>query len=55
MIAVVHVDDIFAVVLKGTCDRFCEDLRYLIPINNLGDLRWYAGCLYSRDNVAGLL
>ena len=55
VIAVVHVDDIFAVGRKERCDRFCEDLGNLVPINNLGELRWYAGCHYSRDRVAGLL
>ena len=51
----VHVDDIFAVGRKERCDRFCEDLSHLVPINNLGELRWYAGCYYSRDKVTGLL
>ena len=55
IIAVVHVDDISAVGLKERCDRFSEDLNHLNPINNLGELRWYAGCHYSRDKVAGLL
>ena len=55
IIAVVHVDDIFAVGRKERCDRFCEDLSHLVPINNLGELRWYAGCYYSRDKVTGLL
>ena len=55
MIAVVHIDDIFAVSRKERCDRFCEDLNHLVPINNLGELRWCAGCHSSRDKVAGLL
>ena len=50
-----HVDDMFAVGRKGRCDRFCEDLNHLVPINNLGELRCCAGCHYSRDKVAGLL
>ena len=45
----------FAVGRKGRCDRFCEDLNHLVPINNLGELRCCAGCHYSRDKVAGLL
>ena len=24
-----------------------------MPINNLGELKWYAGCRYSRDWDAG--
>ena len=55
MIAVVHVDDIFTVGRKDRCDRFGEDLNCLVPINNLGELRWYAGCHYSRDRINGLL
>ena len=53
--AVVHVDDIFAVGRKERCDRFCEDLNRLVPINNLGELSWYAGCNFSRDRVKGTL
>ena len=55
VIAVVHVDDIFAVGRKERCDQFCDDLNHLVPINNLGELRWYAGCHYSRDKVTSLL
>ena len=54
IIAVVHVDDIFAVSRKGRCDRFCEDLNHLVPINSLGELRWCAGHC-SREKVARLL
>ena len=55
IIAVVHVDDIFAAGLKSRCDRFCEDLNELVPINNIGELTWYAGCHYSRDRANGML
>ena len=48
-------DDIFAIGQTERCDRFCEDLNHLAPINNLGEPRWYAGCHYSRDKVVGLL
>ena len=56
-IAVVHVDDIFAVGRKERCDRFFEHLNHLltVPINNLGELRQCAGCHHFRDKVAGLL
>ena len=46
IVTAVHVDDIFAVGLKARCDQFCEDLNRLVPINNLGRLRWYAGCRF---------
>ena len=48
--AVVHVDDIFAVGQKEKCDRLCVDLNRTIPVKNLGDLKWYGGCRYSRDS-----
>ena len=55
IVTVVHVDDIFAVGRKARCDQFCEDLNHLVPIDNLGELRWYAGCRYSRAWDAGTL
>ena len=55
ILAVVRVNDIFAVGRKERCERFCEDSNHLVHINNVGELRWYAGCHYSRDKVAGLL
>lgn len=55
IVVVVHVDDIFAMGLKSRCDKFCEDLNQFVPINNLGELRWYAGCRFSRDWDAGKL
>ena len=54
--AVVHVDDIFAVGQKERCDRLCFDLmNRTIPVKNLGDLKWYGGCRYSRDRKRGTL
>ena len=45
IVTVVRVDDIFAVGRKARCDQFCEDLNHLVPINSLGEVRWYAGTL----------
>ena len=53
--AVVHADDIFAVGQKDRCDRICVDLNRTIPVKNLGDLKWYGGCRYSRDRKRGTL
>ena len=53
--AVVHVDDMFAVGKKEKCDRLCSDLNRTIPVKNLGDLKWYGGCRYSRDHKRGTL
>ena len=53
--AIVHVDDIFAVGQKGRCERLCVDLNQTIPVKNLGDLKWYGGCRYSRDRKRGTL
>ena len=50
IVTVMHVDDIFAAGLMARCDQFCDDLNRLVPINNLGELRWYAGCRFSRQS-----
>ena len=50
---VVHVDDIFAIGRKSRCDKFDDDLDAYVPITYLGELRWYAGCRFKRDRVAG--
>ena len=53
--AVVHVDDIFAVGQKERHDRLCADLNRTIPVKNLGDLKWYGGCRYSKGLKRGIL
>ena len=53
--AVVRVDDVFAVGQKERCDRLCVDLKRTIPFKNLGELKWYGGCRYSRDRKRGTL
>ena len=50
-----YVDDIFAVGQKERCDRSCVDLNRNIPVKNLGELKWYGGCRYSRDRERGTL
>ena len=55
IVAVVHVHDIFAMGLKSRCYTICEDVHQFVPINNLMELRWYAGCQFSRDWDAGTL
>ena len=47
--AVIQVDDIFAVGQKERCDRLRVDVNRTVPVKNLGDLKWYGGCRYSRD------
>ena len=44
-----HVDDIFSVRLKSRCDVFRDELNRMIPVKNLGELRWYRGCHYTRE------
>ena len=39
IIAVVHVDDIFAVGLKSRCAVFRDELNRMVPVKNLGELR----------------
>ena len=53
--AVMHVNDIFAVGQKERCDKLCVDLNRTIPVKNLGDLKCYGGCRYSRDRKRGTL
>ena len=55
VVVVVHVDDIFAIGRKSRCDKFGDDLDAYVPITNLGELRWYAGCRFERDRVAGIV
>ena len=55
IIAVVHVDDIFAVGLKSRCDVFRDELNRMVPVKNLGELRWFGGCHYKREREMGTL
>ena len=55
IIAAVHVDDIFAVRLKNRCDVFRDELNQMVPVKNLGELRWYGGCHYTREREMGTL
>ena len=55
IIAVVHVDGIFAVGLKSRCDVFRDELNRMVPVKNLGELRWYGGCHYTREREMGTL
>ena len=51
LILVVHVDDIFAVG-KERCDQFGEDLNRMVPVKNLGELKWYS-MLFLRERRRG--
>ena len=55
IIAVVHVDDIFIVGLKSRCDVFRDKLNRMVPINNLGELRWYGGWHHTPEREMGTL
>ena len=55
VIAVVYVDDIFAVGSKIRCDVFRDELNRMVPVKNLGELRWYGGCHYTREREMGTL
>ena len=55
IIAVVHVDDIFAVGLKSRYDLFRDELNRMVPVKNLGEPRWYGGCHYTREREMGTL
>ena len=55
IIAAVHVDDIFAVRLKSTCDVFQGELNLMVPVKNLAELRWYGGYHYTWERERGSL
>ena len=48
------MDEIF-VVEKERCDQVGEDLNRMVPVKNLGEVKWYSGCFYERDREAGRL
>ena len=35
--------------------QIIADLNRAIPFKNLGELKWYGGCRYSRDRERGTL
>ena len=53
IVVVVHVDDKFSVGRKNRCDLCGRDLNRYVLITNLGELRLYAGCYFSRDFYQG--
>ena len=55
MTIVVHVDDIFAAGEKARCDQFGRDLDRMVPVKNLGELRWYSRCSNEGDWETGAL
>ena len=55
MVIVVHVDDIFSTGRKSRCDHFGRDLNQYVSIPNLGELRLYDGCQFSRDFDSGTI
>ena len=52
---VVYVVYIFAVGDKDRCDEFAVELNKMVPVKNLGDLRWYSGLHYERDIERGTI
>ena len=34
---------------KSRCHQFYEDLNCLVPINNVGEFRWYGGSRFFMD------
>ena len=55
IIAVVHVDGIFSVGLESKCGVFRDELNHIVPVKNLGELRWYGGCHYRLEQEMGTL
>ena len=55
MTIVVGVDDIFAIGERARFDQFDRDLDQMVPVKNLGELRWYSGWFYERGWEKGEL
>ena len=56
IIAVVHVNGIFAVGLRNRCDVFRYEVDCMVPVRNLVELRCYGGChYYTREREMGTL
>ena len=55
MARLLHVGHIVGYRQKERCDMLCVDFNQTIPVKNLGDLKWYGGCRYSRDRKRGTL
>lgn len=53
MMVVVHVNYSFTVGLKSSSTS--RRGFVLVPINDVGELRWFARCQYSRDKANDLL
>ena len=51
IIAIARVDGL----LKSRCDVFRDELNRMVPVKNLGELRWYGGCHYTRERELGTL
>ena len=49
LILVVHVDDILVSGEKEACDGQHHIQNEKIPTENLGELKWYLGCVVERD------
>ena len=40
---------------KTRCDQFGKNLNQYVPNTNLGELRLYAGCVFSRNHDLGTI
>lgn len=55
MVVCCHVDDLFCIGVKERCEEFGKKLNEMVPVKNLGELKWYSGCFYERDMEKGRL
>lgn len=46
----VHVDDMIVVGHDVDCDSLCAHIRESCPANKLGELKYYTGCSFTREN-----
>lgn len=56
LLVCVHVDDLgVAVNDKEVFDAFYVKLQDAFPVNAMGDLSWYLGCAFERNEAKGIV
>ncbi|CAB1120585.1 unnamed protein product [Ectocarpus sp. CCAP 1310/34] len=54
-VIMIHVDDVVAAGQKERCDKCGRDINEMVPVKNLGELRWtsWMGITFERGVVTG--
>ena len=54
MVGVLHVDDIIMPGEQDMFDEFFGQLKQCFPVEKLGELKMYTGCVFERDWDSGI-